>query len=62
MGKDNFKMDQRILKNSWCKCRALPRTYRLCSAHKSAAKSNGANIFGLLLAGGWSNEKTFAKF
>ena len=34
----------------------------LHSADSSAAKSNGANISDLLLAGGWSNERMFAKF
>ena len=36
--------------------------HSLRSAGESAAKPNGANISDLLLAGGWSNEKTFAKF
>lgn len=36
--------------------------YSLPSAGAAAAKSNGVNISDLLLAGGYSKEKTFAKF
>ena len=36
--------------------------HSLRSPSASAAKSNGANIYDLLLAGGWSNERTFVKF
>ena len=36
--------------------------HSLSSAAASAAKSNGANISHLFLAGGWCNERTFAKF
>ena len=36
--------------------------HSLHSASASAVKSNCANISNLLLAGGWSNERTFAKF
>ena len=36
--------------------------HSLRSAGTSVAKPNGADISDLLLAGGWSNEKTFAKF
>ena len=36
--------------------------HSLRSAGASAAKSNGGNISDLLLTGGCSNEKTFAKF
>ena len=36
--------------------------HSLRSASASAAKSDGANIYDLLLGGGCSNERTFAKF
>ena len=36
--------------------------HSLLSGGASAAKSNGTNISNLLLAGGWSNKRPFAKF
>ena len=50
-------MDQRILKTAGVNVEHY-QGHSLCSASASAAKSNGANISDLLLAGRWSNERT----